>query len=340
MKKLKRVNESDETIVKVIKELELDILDYYIYGRDKGFKDAAEYSAKNNGYVYYNTMYGNEQAICINVKGRPRLDVDIPDDMYDEVDELVNIEIDDFARDLKEEDNSFMIVGRSGGYWGYKLEYKDIDSFIINQKGIEKLKKTITSLIKEKYGDAELNYDEVNDFVYEELGIIADALDDKCIEIKKEIFDKLKSLETLIDDKEKEINDIVEDYIYQNSVNESCGKRKPKKPFPRKSLKESAKDRFLKKAASKSKLSESKKEREEYLKKTFDDFKTHLIDAYSYLGGAISIGKAINKDLSDYPQEIQDFMAEIDLNKLNEIHDNMRPIVKGAAKTFYDTYGW
>ena len=33
-------------------------------------------------------------------------------------------------------------------------------------------------------------------------------------------------------------------------------------------------------------------------------------------------------------------MSEIDLNKLKEISDNMRPIVKGAAKTFYDTYGW
>ena len=123
-------------------------------------------------------------------------------------------------------------------------------------------------------------------------------------------------------------------------LDESCGKRKPKKPFPRKSLKESAKDRFVKKAASKSKLSESKKEREEYLKKTFDDFKKHLIDVYSYLGGTITLGNAINKNLSDYPQEIQDFMSEVDLNKLKEISDNMRPIVKGSAKTFYDTYGW
>ena len=137
----------------------------------------------------------------------------------------------------------------------------------------------------------------------------------------------------------KKLKRVNESDAYEKGyLDESCGKRKPKKPFPRKSLKESAKDRFLKKAASKSKLSESKKEREEYLKKTFDDFKTHLIDAYSYLGGAISIGKAINKDLSDYPQEIQDFMAEIDLNKLNEISDNMRPIVKGATKIFYDTY--
>ena len=121
-------------------------------------------------------------------------------------------------------------------------------------------------------------------------------------------------------------------------LDESCGKRKPKKPFLRKSLKESAKEIFRKKTFSKSKLSESKKEREEYLKKTFDDFKKHLIDVYSYLGGTITLGNAINKNLSDYPQEIQDFMSEIDLNKLNEISDNMRPIVKGVTKTFYDTY--
>ena len=123
-------------------------------------------------------------------------------------------------------------------------------------------------------------------------------------------------------------------------LDESCGKRKPKKPFPRKSLKESSKEIFRKKTFSKSKLSESKKEREEYLKKTFDDFKKHLIDVYSYLGGTITLGNAINKNLSDYPQEIQDFMSEVDLNKLKEISDNMRPIVKGSAKTFYDTYGW
>ena len=139
----------------------------------------------------------------------------------------------------------------------------------------------------------------------------------------------------------KKLKKVNESDAYEKGyLDESCGKRKPKKPFPRKSLKESAKDRFLKKAASKSKLSESKKEREEYLKKTFDDFKAHLIDAYSQLGGVITLGNAINKNLSDYPQEIQDFMSEVDLNKLKEISDNMRPIVKGAAKTFYDTYGW
>ena len=203
-------------------------------------------------------------------------------------------------------------------------------------------------------------------------------------------------------------------------LDESCGKRKPKKPFPRKSLKESAKEDYqqlkdtlinsdnkwkvhkdkdetnytfktkkveitigtgdeleekygspyvafvtiktpnkeledtyvgdtLKKVkekvlnnslVSKYLTSDMKGIWKDHLKETFDDFKTHLINASSQLGGAITLGKAINKDLNDYPQEIQDFMSEIDLNKLNEISDNMRPIVKGAAKTFYDTYGW
>ena len=50
----------------------------------------------------------------------------------------------------------------------------------------------------------------------------------------------------------------IEELYEKGYLDESCGKRKPKKPFLRKSLKESAKDRFLKKAFSKSKLSESR----------------------------------------------------------------------------------
>ena len=139
----------------------------------------------------------------------------------------------------------------------------------------------------------------------------------------------------------KKLKRVNESDAYEKGyLDESCGKRKPKKPFPRKSLKESAKDRFRKKTFSKSKLSESKKEWEEDLKETFDHFKEHLITVYSYLGDTIALGDSINKNLSYYPQEIQDFMSEVDFNKLKEIRDNMRPILKGAAKTFYDTHGW
>ena len=50
----------------------------------------------------------------------------------------------------------------------------------------------------------------------------------------------------------------IEELYEKGYLDESCGKRKPKKPFLRKSLKESAKERFLKKVFSKSKLSESR----------------------------------------------------------------------------------
>ena len=50
----------------------------------------------------------------------------------------------------------------------------------------------------------------------------------------------------------------IEELYEKGYLDESCGKRKPKKPFPRKSLKESAKDRFLKKVFGRSKLSESR----------------------------------------------------------------------------------
>ena len=50
----------------------------------------------------------------------------------------------------------------------------------------------------------------------------------------------------------------IEELYEKGYLDEKRGKRKPRKPFPRKSLKESAKERFLKKVFSKSKLSESR----------------------------------------------------------------------------------
>ena len=507
LKKLKRVNESDE-IIDELKDFEPDIMDN-IYHKESVFQDVAEYTAKSNGYVYYSTRYGREQAICINVKGRPNINVDIPDDMYEIAQDYIDTYISDLADSLHEEDNDFVIYGRSGGYWGYENFEEHI---VISDKGYKVLKDKVIELMKdEDKADWSLYNIVVNHT--EELG---DLLDASHLTLSKDFLEKLEDLSSIIDTNEKIINDELKEMMENEGVNESCGKRKPRKPFPRKSklceskskkvslrklkrvnesdwkddlairkniykivfpilqkellnvkfidkridnetfvehfeeyfdietmfnsksyisfigddyiiqiiedtftdylgyryeysedadntydlnvsgliqqtvdtivkaipkmedalkaklgefnassvkvksnllddagginieyhfksndtISESAKDRFRKKTFSKSKLSESKKEWEEDLKKTFDHFKEHLITAYSYLGNTIALGDSINKNLSYYPQEIQDFMSEIDLNKLKEISDNMRPIVKGAAKTFYDTYGW
>ena len=319
LKKLKKVNESDE-IIDDLKALESDIIDY-IHDKESVFEDVAE------GTKY--TVY--EDALCINVKGRPNINVDIPDDMLETAGDYIDTYISDLADSLHKEDDDFVIYGRMGGYWGYK----NFENYItINDKGLKVLKDKVIELMKDE-DNTDFNSYEIVDYYKEDL---ADELDGRHLSISKDFLKKLEDLSSVIDTNEKIINDELKEMIENEGVNESCGKRKPKKPFPKKSLKESAKDRFVKKAASKSKLSESKKEWEEHLKETFDKFNGRLIDAYSYLGGAISIGEWINKNLSDYPQEIQDFMSEVDLNKLNEISNNMRPIVKGVTKTFYDTY--
>ena len=222
-----------------------------IYHKKQVFKDAAEYTAKSNGYVYYSTMYGHEQAICINVKGRPNINVDIPDDMYEIAQDYIDTYISDLADSLHEEDNDFVIYGRSGGYWGYENFEEHI---VISDKGYKVLKDKFIELMKDEDKADWTIYDIVVNHL-EELG---DLLDASHLTLSKDFLEKLEDLSSIIDTNEKIINDELKEMMENEGVNESCGKRKPKKPFPRKSLKESAKDRFLKKVFGKSKLSESR----------------------------------------------------------------------------------
>ena len=249
LKKLKMVNESDE-IIDELKDFEPDIMDN-IYHKESVFQDVAEYTAKSNGYVYYSTRYGHEQAICINVKGRPNINVDIPDDMYEIAQDYIDTYISDLADSLHEEDNDFVIYGRSGGYWGYENFEEHI---VISDKGYKVLKDKVIELMKdEDKADWSLYNIVVNHT--EELG---DLLDASHLTLSKDFLEKLEDLSSIIDTNEKIINDELKEMMENEGVNESCGKRKPRKPFPRKSLKESAKDRFLKKVFGRSKLSESR----------------------------------------------------------------------------------
>ena len=239
LRKLKKVNESDE-IIDDLKALEPDIIDY-IYDKESVFEDVAE------GTKY--TVY--EDALCINVKGRPDIWVDIPDDMLETAGDYIDTYISDLADSLHKEDDDFVIYGRSGGYWGYK----NFENYItINDKGLKVLKDKVIELMKDE-DNTDSNSYEIVDYYKEDL---ADELDGRHLSISKDFLKKLEDLSSVIDTNEKIINDELKEMMENEGVNESCGKRKPKKPFPRKSLKESAKDKFLKKVFGKSKLSESR----------------------------------------------------------------------------------
>ena len=239
LRKLKKVNESDE-IIDDLKALESDIIDY-IHDKESVFEDVAE------GTKY--TVY--EDALCINIKGRPNIWVDIPDDMYEIAQDYIDTYISDLADSLHEEDKDFVIYGRSGGYWGYENFEEHI---VISDKGYKVLKDKVIELMKDEDKADWSLYDIVVNHL-EELG---DLLDASHLTLSKDFLKKLEDLSSIIDTNEKIINDELKEMMENEGVNESCGKRKPKKPFPRKSLKESAKDRFLKKVFGKSRLSESR----------------------------------------------------------------------------------
>ena len=239
LKKLTRVNESDE-IIDELKNFEPDIIDY-IYDKESVFKDVAE------GTKY--TVY--EDALCLNVKGRPDIWVDISDDMLETAGDYIDTYISELADSLHEEDDDFVIYGRMGGYWGYK----NFENYItINDKGLKVLKDKVIELMKDEDKADWTPYDIILDYKEE----LADELDGWYLTISKDFLKKLEDLSSIIDDEEKKLNDELKQMVENKGVNESCGKRKPKKPFPRKILKESSKDRFLKKVFGKSKLSESR----------------------------------------------------------------------------------
>ena len=193
LKKLKRVNESDE-IIDELKGFEADIMEY-IYHKESAFKDAAEYTAKSNGYVYYNTRYGNEQAICINVKGRPKINVDIPDDMYEIAQDYIDTYISDLADSLHEEDKDFVIYGRSGGYWGYENFEEYI---VISDKGYKVLKDKVIELMKDE-DKADWS---IYDIVVNHLEELGDLLDASHLTLSKDFLKKLEDLSSVIDTNE------------------------------------------------------------------------------------------------------------------------------------------
>ena len=155
-------------------------------------------------------------------------------------------------------------------YLVYGTTFKD--EYIDDKEEAEEFFNDMLDELLEKYGDIIVDKQGVTGFVLKDgTDILVNKLiraDDKFefeVIIDYDNYPPIFSTEEealeYVDDflKEQGYTDAEIEELYEKGhLDESCGKRKPKKPFPRKSLKESAKDRFLKKAFSKSKLSESR----------------------------------------------------------------------------------
>ena len=168
--------------------------------------------AEDNGYLIY------DEAIVLNVKGRPRitnpelLDKDLP------FMEAIELFIETLSDEIGTTENDFVIKGRSGGYWGLDnvLSYK---SCKITEHGYELMKQEALQILNDPdlvYGErlAEAGDDALElqgiayDCIYSNKNALAGKLQEAedTIELKDTIMEEMKKLSDAIDEKEKEMN--------------------------------------------------------------------------------------------------------------------------------------
>lgn len=201
--------ELDQIILNELKEWTPEILESvadYIYENEADIAEQA-------GYKCYGGDGFKDNALVLNVKGRPDIDPDKVgrennEDFWDEIE----LAIADFADVLKDEFEGFTIRGRMGGYWGLA----DLDHNIqITEHGYELMKVKTLELLedpelyyKEAMEEAETEED-VKSVVYDvinyELTSVSNALitGDDTIEIKPEFLARMNELSDLIDKQEK-----------------------------------------------------------------------------------------------------------------------------------------
>lgn len=161
--------------------------------------------------------------LVLNVKDRPYIDEDKAglDFSKDEDNEKVNDVIEMFSRAMESEfGDDFVILGRSGGYWGfdnYKLE--------VTKDGVEKLKNAFPEYVREFYNTLDdedkenFNINDEGDVEHTASCILSGTIgdfdefvsknladDNDAVDIESDIKKNMEELSRLIDEQEEMMN--------------------------------------------------------------------------------------------------------------------------------------
>ena len=185
----------------VIKEWEPELLDYI------NSMDYIEPLVEANGYKIY------DSAMVLDVKGRPNIKFDVPRDKEQAFATALNDEIQIFANSLEEVDEDFVVLGRSGGYWGLN---NLSDNIKMSEKGLDTISHKVFEIGQtEDYKDAWDNAIESEDrfeledvaynIIQNNLSELSELLkEEDCLEIKPEFLERMKKISDAIDKKEEE----------------------------------------------------------------------------------------------------------------------------------------
>lgn len=200
----------DEIILKELKNWEPEILDEL---QKSDLAEMLEPCAEANDYVIY------DEALTIDVKGRPNIQEPLLSELNDKfgndtVGQIIFDEIQTFID--YELPNDIVILGRSGGYWGYD---NVTSAATITEHGYELMKNEVNELLHNNdlvfperlidAGDDRLELEGVvYDCIYSNVNSIAHVLlnNEDTVEIEPGMLEKMKELSDRIDEKEAEMN--------------------------------------------------------------------------------------------------------------------------------------
>lgn len=194
----------DEIILKELKEWEDTLLDEL---SKNDLMDALVPVAEVNDYKIY------DEALVIDVKNRPRIDIDL--DAMGFTPEETQLHIEAFTNSMEETFKDFVVKGRSGGYWGLDNCGEHVE---ITEHGLELMKLEVLELLNNPElrfkddldGEEDTNAIDgiVYDCIYSNINSIAHVLinNEETLEFKPEFLNEMKRLSDYIDEKEKEMN--------------------------------------------------------------------------------------------------------------------------------------
>lgn len=222
------IKKLNETIEKALKEdFSFDEVcknEFQLYC-DKHYIDLNDYIPDDVEYLksvaesYDYKIYDN--SIVLDVKGRPYIDGEKAGlDFYKDEDcKRVQYAVEFFAQDMERIfGDDFVILGRSGGYWGF-----DNPKLEITAEGIENLKDAFPEFVKKSYDELDEedkesfdinNEDDVADIAGRILsGTFGDfdefvyaKLTYEDIDLAADIKENMETLSNLIDEEEKAMN--------------------------------------------------------------------------------------------------------------------------------------
>ena len=156
----------------------------------------------------YDFIY-RDQAICVNVKrkGMPIIDRNLTEEENEILQHTFFVMSENFIEELQQQYGPMIVTGRSGGYWGLKVDDKNLNKLVVAEISDELLEELYNRNINyftergEQYGIdyliGDIEYGMIDDINGDPYKYLTIAPSQKLFSFKKDIEDVAKAWESM-----------------------------------------------------------------------------------------------------------------------------------------------